>query len=361
MRKTKVEEIGEFALLERIRKRYSRPSPLVQRGIGDDAAALDFPPDHLLLITTDTLVEGVHFIQKSTIPYLLGAKSLAVNLSDIAAMGGIPRFFLLSLGIPKGTSLAFIDRFYHGISELAETQNVVLVGGDLTAAPKFVIQGAVIGHCPREQVIYRKGARPGDHIFLTGPLGDAALGLQILRKRGLRPRDFRADGKARGKDADLLGLIRHHLAPLPPVSAGRKIAELACVTAMIDISDGFLADLGHIMEESQVGANVWVDKIPRSQAFEKWARKYHPRPMDLALAGGEDYELIFTAPKNILESALARAKNVDLPIYPVGEVTPHPKKLSLVTKRKKAYVASHLGHNHFRRPPRRASRSIIAS
>lgn len=355
MGKTEIKDIGEFGLIQRIRKTYSKFSDLVLCGIGDDAASLQFPAEHSILVTTDTLIQDVHFTRKGTIPYLLGVKSLAVNLSDIAAMGGIPRFFLLSLGIPKGLSLSFVDRFFQGVSQLAETHDVLLVGGDITAAPKLIINGVVMGHCLPDQVIYRKGARTGDHIFVTGPLGDSALGLEILRRRGLRPRDFSVRGEARGKDGELLGLMRHHLAPTPQVLKGRKIAELACATAMIDISDGLLADLGHIMEESQVGARVWVDQVPRSHAFEKWARLYHPRSMDLALAGGEDYELLFTAPREALADALSRPENVDLSIHPIGQVTPDPGKLSLLTKDQKPYSLSHLGYDHFRGFTRRTS------
>ncbi len=263
-------------------------------------------------------------------------------------MGGIPRFFLLSLGIPEGYSVSFIDRLYQGVSDVGEAHGVFLVGGDIAAASKLIINGVAMGDSPRDQVIYRKGARPGDCIFVTGSLGDSALGLRILTQRGLRPRDFGARGEPRGKDRELLGLIRHHLAPTPPVLMGRKIAELACATAMVDISDGLLADLGHILEESQVGATVWVDEIPRSHAFEKWAPRYHPRPMDLALGGGEDYELLFTAPRDVLADTLSHRENMDLTIYPIGEVTPYPNRISLLTKDQKPYIPSRLGYDHFK-------------
>jgi len=348
MGKIEIEDIGEFALIQRIRERYSNLSDLILRGIGDDAAFLRSHPSDPILATTDMMVEDIHFTRSSTVPYLLGEKSLAINLSDIAAMGGTARFFLLSLGIPKGLSLSYVDRLYQGVSHLAETHDVLLVGGDTTAASKLIINGVVIGHCPPDQVIYRKGAQPGDQLFVTGPLGDSALGLEILRERGIRPGDFSARGEARGKDKDLLGLVRRHLAPTPPILKGRKIAELGCATAMIDISDGLLADLGHIMEESRVGAIVRVDEVPRSQAFEKSAKAYHPCPMDLVLGGGEDYELLFTAPREILADALARSQNVDLPIHPIGEITPYPEKLSLLTKDKKPYSPFRLGYDHFR-------------
>ena len=344
MGKVQIKDIGEFGLLGRIRKRYAGISDSILCGVGDDSASLRLPPDQPMLVTTDILVEDVHFTRSSTIPYLLGVKSLAVNLSDIAAMGGIPRFSLFSLGIPKGLALSYVDRLYEGVSDLARTHDVLLVGGDITAASKLIINGAVIGHCPPDQVIYRKGARPGDQIFVTGPLGDSALGLEILRERGLKPRDFNAKGEIKARNKDLLSLIRRHLAPTPPVLKGRRIAESNCATAMIDISDGLLADLGHIMEESRVGAVVWVDRVPRSQAFDQWAPLYHRRPMELALGGGEDYELLFTAPRQ----SLSRFQNVDLPFHLIGEVAPYSEKLSLLTEDTKPYSPSRLGHDHFR-------------
>jgi thiamine-monophosphate kinase len=353
VRKNGVQDLGEFGLIHRIRKKYARASDLLLLGIGDDAASFLSPPGQPILVTTDILIEDVHFRRRSTTPYLLGAKSLAVNLSDIAAMGGIPRFFLISLGIPKNLPLPHIDQFYRGLTELGEAHDVLLAGGDLTAAPKLIINGVAIGHCPEHQILYRKGAQPGDHVVVTGPLGDSALGLEILHQRGLKPHDFGRKGEPRGKDGDLLNLVRRHLAPTPRVVMGRKIAELGCATAMIDISDGLLADLGHILEESQVGAEVWVDEIPRSQAFEKWAHQYHPRPLDLALSGGEDYELLFTAPKEKLAAALSEFRNSNLPLYPIGEVTPFARKLSLVKKNRKPYSPSRLGYDHFRISPRR--------
>jgi len=351
VKKNTIKDIGEFGLIARIRRRYARSSDLALCGIGDDAASLRSPPrGHPTLVTTDILVEDVHFTRSHTTPYLLGIKSLAVNLSDIAAMGGIPRFFLLSLGVPQELSLAFIDRFYDGVAKLAETYDVLLVGGDLTAAPSFTINGVLIGDCPPNQVVYRKGAQPGDTVFVTGPVGDSALGLEILRQRGLKPRDFNAYGEATGRDKELLRLIRHHLAPEPPVLKGRKIAELRCATAMIDISDGLMADLGHIMEESHVGASVRVDQIPRSEAFQKWASLYHPQPLDLALGGGEDYQLLFTAPGKALQQAIADGRESDFPFFPIGKITPHSGKLSLITEDDRPYSPSCHGYDHFRPP-----------
>jgi thiamine-monophosphate kinase len=347
MGKVDVQNVGEFKLIDRIRRRYSRDSDLIARGMGDDAACLKLPPHESILVTTDILIEEIDFIREFTHPYLLGIKSLAVNLSDIAAMGGSPRFFLLSLGLPNDLPLSFIDRLFEGFWHLAEAHGVLLVGGDISAASKIVINGVVIGSCRPDRIVYRRGARPGDQIFVTGPLGDSALGLRILKQRGLKPNDFTMRGKIKGRDGKLLSLIRQHLAPTPQVVKGRQIAEMACVTAMIDISDGLLGDLRHIMEESRVGATVWVDEIPRSQTFEKWAHRYHPRPMDLVLAGGEDYELLFTAPRGSLAQALSHRRGVDFPIHVIGQITPHAGKLSVLTRDKKPYPTSQLGYCHF--------------
>lgn len=351
MKKNTIKDRGEFGLIARIRGKYARSSDLALCGIGDDAASLRSPAErHPTLVTTDMLVEDVHFRRSQTTPYLLGVKSLAINISDIAAMGGIPRFFLLSLGLPQELSLSFIDRFYDGVAKLAETHDVLLVGGDLTAAPRVIINGTLIGDGPPDQVVYRKGAQPGDTIFVTGPVGDSALGLEILRQRGLKPGDFNARGETRGKDKGLLRLIRHHLAPEPPVLQGRKIAELRCATAMIDISDGLLGDLGHIMEESHVGALIRVDQIPRSEAFQTWASRYHTQPLDLALGGGEDYQLLFTAPEDTLRQAVSDGQESDFAFFPIGEITPHAGRLSLVTKDGRPYSLPCRGYDHFRDP-----------
>ncbi|WP_298434356.1 thiamine-phosphate kinase [Geobacter sp.] len=272
----KLREIGEFGLIDRIASRAAR-GPAVRIGIGDDAAATEPAPGRLILTTSDMLVEGVHFDLSFTDPYRLGRKSLAVNLSDIAAMGGEPRDFLLSLAIPPRLPVEFLDRFTDGMLSLADEHGVTLIGGDTCRSPAgLVISVTLHGDQRPERVVRRAGARPGDRLFVTGTLGDSALGLELLR-RGVR------EGWA----------VERHLDPSPRVAAGLALAAAGLATAMIDVSDGLLADLGHILEQSGCGAWVEAAHLPLSPFFRERAGGETPDPQLLALAGGEDYELLF--------------------------------------------------------------------
>jgi thiamine-monophosphate kinase len=237
--------------------------------IGDDCAILD---GHLLA-TVDMLVEGVHFRLEDTDPHRLGRRALAINLSDIAAMGGIPRWCLVSLGLPATTE--FVERFYEGLAEMARRYGVLVAGGNLARLPeRMAIDVTVLGTADRP--ITRDGARPGDHIYVTGPLGRSAAGLQCL----LRGNQSHPD------------LVAAHLDPVPRIEAGQALVGVA--TAMLDISDGLAQDLGHICERSHVGAAL--DFVPVDEATRQAAAELGLDPLGLALHGGEDYELLYTAP-----------------------------------------------------------------
>ncbi|MBT0664019.1 thiamine-phosphate kinase [Geobacter pelophilus] len=273
-----IASLGEFGLIGRIAERVSTKDG-VRCGIGDDAAALEPAAGSVQLVTSDMLLEGVHFDLAYTPPELLGRKSLAVNLSDMAAMGGKARWFLLSLGLPAATDVTFLDRFVSGMLEMAGLYGVALVGGDTCASKSgLVISITLIGEQLPNRVVYRSGAKPGDLICVTGTLGDSALGLAELRQ-GKR------DGVA----------VARHLDPVPRCSEGLMLAEAGIPSAMIDLSDGLLADLGHILEGSGAGARFEISKIPCSPHFSEHAAKLGADPLPLALSGGEDYELLFTA------------------------------------------------------------------
>lgn len=275
----RLREIGEFGLIGRIASR-AVAGPAVRIGIGDDAAATEPSPGRWLLTTSDMLVEGVHFDLAYTDPLRLGRKSLAVNLSDIAAMGGEPRDFLLSLAIPPGLAVEFLDLFTEGMLALAAEHGVALVGGDTCrSVAGLVISVTLHGEQRPERTVRRSGARPGDRIFVTGTLGDSALGLELLR-RGER------EGWA----------VERHLDPSPRVAVGLALAGSGLATAMIDVSDGLVADLGHILELSGVGARVEANLLPLSPHFRQGACLVSADPLALALSGGEDYELLFTVP-----------------------------------------------------------------
>lgn len=324
-----LKELGEFGLIGRIAAKVPRKSG-VKIGIGDDAAAIEPTAGLLSLITTDMLLEGIHFDLSLCDPVTLGRKSLSVNLSDIAAMGGIPRHFLLSLAVPKYISVEFLDGFIEGVLERGDQFGVTLIGGDTSSSQTgLVISVTVIGEQSPDLVVKRSGARPGDLIYVTGTLGDAALGLLLL-KAGVR---------------DSVATARH-LDPLPRVREGIKLAEAGIPTAMIDISDGLLSDLGHILELSGVGARLNLEKLPLSDDYLGKQSLFLDDPLLLPLSGGEDYELLFTSPpgkKNAVHSAL---KETGTLFVEIGEITACGG-LSLLTASGTEYSVENKGYDHF--------------
>ncbi|HEX9022151.1 MAG TPA: thiamine-phosphate kinase, partial [Nitrospirota bacterium] len=271
----KISALGEFGLIERIRKSSLQKSPSVLTGIGDDAAALRVAPSAALLATTDMLIEKVHFDLAYTDFYSLGWKSAAVNLSDIAAMGGLPRFCLTSLAIPSRITAEQILDFYSGFNGLLRIHRTVLAGGDTCASPDaLVVSVTALGEAHRRMILTRAGAKPGDHILVTGTLGDSAAGLELLRMRGAE-HGVRQGRRGKGFSSALhtpdSELVRRHLRPVPRVEWGRKIALSGCASAMIDISDGLSSDLGHVCEQSGLGAVVYSARIPLSAALRKSA------------------------------------------------------------------------------------------
>ena len=275
----------EFGLIERIRQRTAQSRDDVQLGIGDDAAILAMPANQEQIAALDTMVEGVHFLH-GTAPADLGWKALAVNLSDLAAMGASPAWALLGLTMPRPDA-AFIDGFTAGFAELARPYRLALVGGDTTRGP-LTISVALHGFAPPGKAIRRSGARVGDAVLVTGTLGDAAAGLHCLQH-----------GLADAAPADFL-IARLHR-PTPRIAAGLVLREVA--HACIDVSDGLLADLDHICAASGVGAEIDASLLPLSPAMmnlfdDASAQRF-------ALTGGDDYELCFTVPLARVAEVLA--------------------------------------------------------
>jgi thiamine-monophosphate kinase len=271
----------EFDLIGRIRDRTAQLRDDVRLGIGDDAAVLAVPPDHELVMAIDTLVDGVHF-PHGTAAADIGWKALAVNLSDLAAMGATPAWALLALTLPPSASAhartAFVDGFAQGFAELALPLRLALVGGDTTRGP-LAISVAVHGLVPAGQAITRGGARVGDTVLVTGTLGDAAAGLACLR-----------DGHVGVQPSERAYLSDRLNRPTPRLAAG--IALRGRASACIDVSDGLLADLGHLCAASAVGAEIEVAALPLSPAVLAVLDATAAR--DVAFAGGDDYELCFT-------------------------------------------------------------------
>jgi thiamine-monophosphate kinase len=277
--------VAEFDLIELIRARCAVAREDVRLGIGDDAALLAVPPGQALAVSTDTLVAGVHFPQETKV-YDIGWKALAVNLSDLAAMGATPAWATLALTLPQPDA-HWVAEFADGFAALAGEYKLALVGGDTTQGP-LTITIAVHGFVPEQAALRRDGARAGDAVFVTGTLGDAAAGLRCLDKND--PDAQRLTGTPSGARELLIERLNR---PTPRVAAGLLLR--GCANACIDISDGLVADLGHVCAASGVGAELDAQLLPSSSAllgaFDADARRA------LQLSGGDDYELCFTAPE----------------------------------------------------------------
>lgn len=287
---------SEFSIIDHYFHHSGTERPDVVLGIGDDAALLRVPDGQELVVTVDTLVAGVHF-PVDTPAVAIGHKALAVNLSDLAAMGATPAWVTLALTLPTADN-DWLEAFAEGLFALATTHHVQLVGGDTTRGPLSVTVQAM-GLVPEGLALRRVGAREGDAILVTGCLGDAALALQ---QRAAAITELRAR------------LDR----PQPRVAAGQALRELA--SSAIDISDGLLADLGHIVRASAVSAELWMDALPRSEAFRHVVDREQPDWYGLPLTGGDDYELCVTLPPERIETARARLAELGLTLTEVGRI-----------------------------------------
>jgi thiamine-monophosphate kinase len=333
----RLSQIGELYLLERIRKNFKKKSKNVLVGIGDDAAVIN-PIIENILLTTDMMVEGIHFDPSFITPYQLGFKLISVNVSDIYAMGGKPLYVLLNIALKKNMTLEFVDTFFEGVKSAIEHYGAFLVGGDISAThTSSSFSAMLLGFAKR--YLNRAGACIGDRIYVTGNLGDSACGLAILKriKKQVPLNDISYKKKINGKIFKGLSwetielLLRRHL--MPQARDPRKILNIA--TSMIDISDGLLIDLTRLCEESKVGARIYSENIPLSSELKRTAKYLSISPLSLALSGGEDYELLFTA------SSRKRVKAIC-----IGEITKSERVI--VDKYGKEVPFSAEGYQHFR-------------
>ena len=297
----KVSDLGEFGLIRRLASAIGAGPEELIVGVGDDAAVWRLG-DRAVIATTDTLVEGVHFLADA--PWRdIGWKSLAVNVSDIAAMGGRPLFALVTLALPPQTDVAAIDDLYAGLNDCARRYVVTIAGGDIVRAPQVSVTVALLGEAQQRDgaplLLRRDAARAGDVIAVTGTLGDAAAGLRRLRE-GVPP----ADPLARG-----------HLHPEPPLAVGQRAAA-AGVRCGIDVSDGLLQDVGHICEMSHAGAVIRAPDVPLSAQL---LAAYPGDALALACSGGEDYQLVLAGSRDIIERLQS---SVDTRLTIIGEITP---------------------------------------
>ena len=328
-----IKKLGEFGLIEKIAHSTAVSDPQVVQAIGDDAAVVSLDKTACLLVTTDILKEGIHFKKEFSSPFVLGKKCLSVNLSDIAAMGGAPLYYFVSLAIPPDTHYSFIRDLYRGMNAQARRFGAHLLGGDTTASQdSLVISITVLGKAAKRTVLYRHGARPGDLIFATGTLGDSALGLMLLEQGLGSPHDR---------------LVKRHIDPQPRIEAGQALACSRAASAMMDISDGLLGDMQHIMKQSSVGARIFLDRLPLSAAYRRLCPQLFADLYLPALTGGEDYELLFTSPLRNEKRVSLLARKLGLPMTCIGKITDKPMELVLTDQQGKRVRVRKTGFRHF--------------
>ncbi len=346
-----VRTLGEFGLLRRLRARTPPLSPRVVLGIGDDASILQPSAGTAVVATVDVLVEGKDFRWEWCPPDAVGHKGLVVSLSDVGAMGAVPRYALIALGLPPRMPLDRLDGIYRGIWQAAEAARVAVVGGDLSEAPCVMLSVTLIGEGEGDRLVRRSGGKPGETIWVTGPLGRALAGLRALQA-GYRLEQSSVKGK-RGKKISpktqkaIREMIQAQLYPVARVQEGKTLADARLATAMIDLSDGLASDLSRLAEESGVGARIFADRIPVDSVTQEVARYLRLDPVKLAVEGGEDFELLFTSGADPTTVREALVQSGFAQPRPIGEIRPAKEGLCLIGAQGRV---EHLrgGFQHFR-------------
>jgi thiamine-monophosphate kinase len=301
-----INKLGEFGLIKRFQKSLKLDSSVIV-GSGDDCAVLKFDQDTYQLFSCDMIIERVDFTRKDN-PYLIGRKAIAISISDIAACAGVPRYCLISVGVPKKTNLTFVDKLFKGILDLAKEYKINLVGGDLSRAERLVIDVSILGVVEKKNLVLRSGAKPGDIVFVTGNLG----------------------GSIRGK----------HLKFIPRVKEARFLVKNFKLNSLIDISDGLVQDLGHILEASKTGTIIYEDLVPKSP---------QARNLNEVLYMGEDFELLFSLSRSEA-FRLIRYKSqrkINFPLTQIGEIVDKKLRFILVSKNGKETQLKPKGFRHF--------------
>lgn len=299
-----ISKLGEFGLIKRFKEKITTDSSVIE-GVGDDCAVLEFNKQQYQLFSCDMIVEGVDFFSNEN-PYLVGRKAIAVSISDIAACGGIPRHCLVSLGIHKKTPVEFIDKLFGGMRDLARQYKINIVGGDLSKSPNLIIDISMLGLVKKKDLVLRSGACSGDLIFTTGPLGGS----------------FKS---------------AHHLNFIPRLAESRYLVNNFRINSMIDISDGLIADLGHILERSTKGAVLYEELIPKTK---------YAKSLNDALYSGEDFELLFTISKAAAKKFHSARHPKGMQFFFMGEISAYPG-ITLVDKNSRCRKLRVKGFRHF--------------
>jgi thiamine-monophosphate kinase len=338
-----LKDIGEFVLIKRLTKNITLEESVIV-GVGDDVAVVKTRAEKYLLLTCDILIEGTHFTKETITPYQLGKKVVAINVSDIAAKGGIPKQALISIGLPKDTKVIYVEQIYRGIKEQSKKFNIDIVGGNTALSKdKIFIDLFLVGEIKPDFLLLRSGAKPGDKILITGNLGDSSAGLKIIEDHDLKLEDSKFEKKYKIK------LKQAHLSPNPRLLEGRIIAKSSLANSMMDISDGLSSDLAKICEASNVGAIIWEEKIPVSKETLAFTKSIGKSPFNFALHGGEDYELLFTTPKENVDIIIKKIqKEVKTKVTEIGEIKDRKFGIKIVKTDGRMTPLNTYGWNHFK-------------
>lgn len=343
MTRTELSTLGEFGLIERINQQFTPTLPQTIKGIGDDAAVIDTGSDEYTLVSTDMLIEGVHFDLSYAPLKHLGYKAVAVNVSDIAAMNGTPRQITVSIGLSNRFSVEAIDELYAGIQTACEAYKVDLVGGDTSASRSgLVLSVTAIGTVKKDKIAYRNGAQPNDVICVTGDLGAAYLGLQLLERE---KREFLENPNMQPQLEDKAYLVGRQLKPEARTNIIYELNDAGLVpTSMIDVSDGLASEILHLCKQSGTGAQIFEEHIPVADETFLTADEFKLSPLTAALNGGEDYELLFT----IKQTDYEKIKNSPHISF-IGFMTNDPSAVEIVTKGGGRFPVQAQGWQHLTR------------
>lgn len=339
-KRTEIGELGEFGLIDRLASSFESKNPETIKGIGDDAAVFDMG-DKYMLLSTDMLLEGVHFDLSYMPLQHLGYKAIAVNVSDIAAMNGKPKQVTVNMGLSNRFSVEAVENIYEGIKAACSEYGVDLVGGDTTSSQTgLVISVTVVGEVEKEKVVYRNGAKENDILCVTGDLGGAFVGLQILERE---KQEFIANPDMQPKLEKYDYVVGRQLRPKARMDIIHEFADLGILpTSMIDVSDGLASEAFHLCKQSELGVAIYEDKLPIEKQSYETAAEFSIDPNACALNGGEDYELLFTIPQEDFE----KIKNHS-DIHTVGYMQAKSKGRTFVTRNQQVVELQAQGWKHF--------------
>ena len=332
--------VGEFGLIQQLRRQWPTSSPRVVQGIGDDAAILRPSPGQQLLVSTDVFIEGVHFDLTFQSPRDVGFRAATANLSDVAAMGGTPLYLLVSMAVPGHLPITRVRAWYRGLRDACSPYAVDLIGGDTSSSLHHAFFSlTIMGTIQANRSLTRNRAKVGDHVYVTGTLGDSRAGIQVLRTRvNTRPR-LRRDER---------WLAQRHLHPTPRIVVGQLLARQGIAHAAIDLSDGLSGDVCHVCEESRVGAEIWATALPLSSHLRTFAKHNGVDPVEFALRGGDDYELLFTAPSKHHQKVFDVAQKTKVSISRIGTIQPKSFGRRLTDGRGRTRTLMKQSYTHFR-------------